>query len=215
MRKADASRRRPVEQRRDDRARLRDEGDVALERRQMREGSVQPDARHHRAETVRTDDAHERRLRRFQHPGLKRLAFGAELSEARGDDDGRARAALAQFGNDVGDALRWRGDDGEVRRLRQVADSCDRGYPFHLPAIVRGPLVHRPDLPREAGGVQVFQQNLTDAPLPGARPDEGNRAGAEHLVEISNGHARRDPGRWEIIWRKIAVSSPLNGSVRL
>ena len=51
--KADAARRRPVQHRGDDRARLRDEGEVAGQRVDMREARIQPGIRHQHADHVR------------------------------------------------------------------------------------------------------------------------------------------------------------------
>ena len=96
MRKADAARRRPVEHRRDHGARLGDKGDVARRRGEMREAGIEPDARHHDADAVGTDEAQEVRARRLEHCLLQGAPGFTQLAEAGGNDDRGLRAARPQ-----------------------------------------------------------------------------------------------------------------------
>ena len=59
--------RRPVDRGGDHRARLRDEGEAAGQRIDARKAGVQADARHHDAEAVGPDDAHELMLAGIEH----------------------------------------------------------------------------------------------------------------------------------------------------
>ena len=54
------------------RARLRQEREIALARHAMREAGVDADARQDQAEAVRPDDAQAMGLRRLQHAGADR-----------------------------------------------------------------------------------------------------------------------------------------------
>jgi len=53
---------------------------------------------------------------------LHRLAGGADLGEAGGDDHHRPHALLPAFAHDLGDGRRGYGDDHQIDRLPDVAD---------------------------------------------------------------------------------------------
>src|SRR5439155_22299681 len=99
MRKADAARYRPIEHRCDHSARLAGEGAISRRCCQVRKGGVEPQSRHHDADTVRPDDAQEMRPCCVECSLLQGFAPLTELAETGGNDDGRSRAALAQLAN--------------------------------------------------------------------------------------------------------------------
>ena len=99
VRKADPARHCPIEHRCDHRAGLTEESDIARRGRQVGEGGVEPEARHHDADAVRPDNPQEMRLCRRECRLLQATALLAELAKTGGNDDGGARAELAQLAN--------------------------------------------------------------------------------------------------------------------
>ena len=111
MRKPDAARYCPVEHRRDHCARLADEGKVPHRCCQMRKGSIEPQSRHHYADTVRPHDAHEVRLCRLERGLLQSGAPLAELPEAGRNHDGCARTPFSQLIDETRHCVGRRDDD--------------------------------------------------------------------------------------------------------
>jgi hypothetical protein len=118
VRKADPARRRPIEHRRDHRARLAEESDVPRRGRQMGEGGVEPEARHRDPDAVRPDEPQEMRLRRREGRLLQAAALIPKLAKTGGNDDGGTRAELAQLADQA--------------RAQFAADSMLEGDGFEL-----------------------------------------------------------------------------------
>ncbi len=181
---ADAAARRPVEHGRDNGARLRDEGDIALAGLNMAERGVEPVPRRHDAETIGPRDAQQMWPRRFEHLRLKRAAFLTEFAETRRDDDGGPGAAPSQFVDDAGDRLGRRRDDGEIRCFRQARNVPVNVEPGDLPAL----RIDRPDRPRQPGTQKIVQEDVADGPRLGGGADQGDGTGSVHAVEITDRH---------------------------
>ena len=125
MRKADIPPRRPIDDRGQQRARLRKEGDRPLGRIAMRKAGVEADLRQHQTDAVGTQDAQAGRARSIQHtlPGL--------ALDAGRDDDGGADAFCTGLRHHVRHRPCRRRDDDQIRHERQFSDalvaflSCD------------------------------------------------------------------------------------------
>ena len=114
-----SARHRPVEDAGDQRAGLREKGELAGLRPIESEIGVQPDPRHGDAEAVRPDDAQAIGLRLIEH---RLIELG---TEARRDDDDRAGAFLAEFADQGRHGVRPGCDDRKLRRLGQRGDVRD------------------------------------------------------------------------------------------
>ena len=63
----------------------------------MRKGRVEPKPRHHDADAVRPDDAHEMRPCGVEYRLLQRVAPLPKFGKTRGNDHGGARSAHTQL----------------------------------------------------------------------------------------------------------------------
>jgi hypothetical protein len=87
------------------------------------ERRVEPDVGAHDAEAVRADDAHAAAPCRRLQRGLQVRAFGAGLAESAGEHHRAFHARRAGFLDQPGHGARRRGDDRELRRVRQLAQA--------------------------------------------------------------------------------------------
>src|SRR5690606_34988905 len=112
---------RPIEERRADGARLRDERDASALRHRLAEARVELRGRAQHAEAVRSDEPDAVRPGDAKRLVLERAAARAGLAEAAGQDHGRANPGLAAFAEHVGHDAGRRDDQREVRRAADVA----------------------------------------------------------------------------------------------
>src|SRR5690606_29625596 len=184
MRKADAPACRPVEHRCHYRAGLRHKGDMAPAWLHMAEGGIEPRARRDDAETMRPCNAQQMGSRRLQHLRLKYTAFFAKLTKPRRDDNRRLGTALTHLIDQAGHTLRRRRDNSEVRHAGQARHIAIDLLPEYLAALV----IDRPDWPRQPGAEQIGEDHISHRPRSCTRPDQRDRAGRIHAIEIANGH---------------------------
>src|SRR5262249_22792427 len=109
----------PVEDRGADGAALAEQGDVAGPGHGGGEAGVKIARRVEHAQAGRAEDAQPAAGQLAELP-LPRAALGAQLREARGDDDGRLHPAVDAVLDGGGHGGRGRGDDGQVHDLGDV-----------------------------------------------------------------------------------------------
>ena len=178
MREADAARARPIDDRSDERPRLRQEGEVTLERHAVAEAGVQSDFRQQQAEAVRTLNAQACRLRRFQHLAAQHPAHSCS------DHDGRARSLGAELCDQAGHG-HWRcRDHTKIGHAGQLGDRSIAPYAIDAPMV----RIDQPYRPGKAAGSQIGRHDRTDARRLLARADEGHRLRSQQLIEIAYGH---------------------------
>ena len=195
--KADAAARRPVEYGGHDSTRLRNEGDIALQRLDVTERGVESVAGRHQSQAIGPGDAQQMRSRRIEHLLLKRPPLLAKLAEASRDDHGRPRAARAELGNQSGHGL-WRCRyDGQIGRLRQPGDVAMK---LDI-ADTAAPRIDGPYRSLKARTGKILQQNMTDRAFPGTGADQGDRTGCEHTVEIADRHEFGLPDEGAGVWQ--------------
>ena len=178
--KADAARRRPVEHRGDDGARLRQQRQIARRGGDVGETCVQPDIGRLKPDAVRPQHAQQMGLRRVQH----RLPQPVLARQPRRDHHRRPRAFGAKFTDEARHAVRRRDDHAEVGRRGQIGDACVAG-------MVLDGVVFRVDqmnVALEAAVQQLGHHGMADRPAPGARPDQRDRLWRQKRVEIADSH---------------------------
>lgn len=185
VRKADLARVRPIEHGGRHRARLGDEGEIALGGRKMREGGVEPRAGHQDAQAIRPDDPHEMGLGGIEHRLFQRLALAArQFAEPCRQHHRRLATARRQFADHARYDLGRRAYDGEIgccRQRRHVGigvDALDR-FVFR---------VHRQDRTLESAGEQIARKHVADRPRLRRRADQCHGFRGEHVVEIADRH---------------------------
>ena len=175
---ADAARHRPVEDAGDQRAGLRQKGELARLRPIEPEIGMEPDPRHGDAEAVRPDDAQAIRLRLIEHRLLQRGA------ESRRDDDNRAGAFLAEVSDQGRHGVGLGGDHRKLRRRGQRGDIAIAA-PAADQLMMR---IDEIDLAGETAGKHILGEHIADRAGFRARADDGDRARGENMLEITNGH---------------------------
>jgi hypothetical protein len=189
VRETHAARLRPVDDGRDDRARLRHEGEPPAPRRQVREAGVEAMPRHHDADAVRPHDAQQMRLGSVEQRLLQARAMGvAVFLEARRNDDRRPGAAGAQLRHELRHRARRRGDDGQIRRQRQARHVLVGEHALHRHVFG----VHRHHRPAEAAAEQVARDHRADRARPVAGADQRDRLRLEQVIEVADGHGDGD-----------------------
>ena len=118
---ADALTQAPVEDRRDERAALADERHPSSPGQRRREGRVQAGHGAHDPEAVRSDEPDVVGACLVDEGSLERGSLGADLLEARRDDDDAPDPGAAALGDEVGDRRRRRHDDRELDLFGDVA----------------------------------------------------------------------------------------------
>ena len=190
----------PVEDGRDERARLAHERDVTGERVLGGERRVQPHGRADDADAVRPDEVEVVLARERREVGLPGRALVAGLAEARRDHDDVAHAGLGDLADDVEGGPDGDGHDGEVDGLGGLADVAE-GRPAEDRLAVG---VDRDDLAVEVGE-QVLHERPADRARPVGRADDRDALGGEQPGEVrhrfprvggvvpSEGHTSRAP----------------------
>src|SRR5215216_4744914 len=107
------------------------------------------------------------------------------MTETRGDNDRGGDSLLARARHNGWNGRRWRRDNDQVRRLRQILDPGDATQAVDLPVLGIDE-INRRGKPRCA---HVAQYCAPERPLAWARADERDRAGREELFELVGGHA--------------------------
>ena len=135
-----------------------------------REGGVQAGERIHHPQTVRADNAHPSPPGLFKDLSFQHGAFRSDLLESRRDDDGSLHTGFHAFRDDLRDSGGGRDDDGQVDRVRQVADA---GVGFDAQDI--GPLgVDGKDRASEGAADQIPDDGAADASNFFGSADHGN-----------------------------------------
>ena len=129
VREADGSGARPVEHRGHQRARLRNEGQLAGRGIGVREAGIQADVRRQQADAVGAQDAQQVRAGGVQHGFLlRRVQPGSQYHRG-------ARSECAQLA-DQARHRRWRrADHGQLGNGRQVSGACKDRLPVELVAL--------------------------------------------------------------------------------
>ena len=123
------------------------------------------------------------------------------MTETAGQNDRRRHASPARHGDEARHGRGWGGDDGEVRRVREVLDPRGARSAVHL-GILR---VDQIDPARKTGLAQVAQDGMAKRALAGARADEREGAGREQLVQAVGAHRRSPaPDQGPVEWRTAA-----------
>ncbi len=175
---ADVARRGPIEDAGDERARLRQEGELAGGGAAEPEIGMQADARHGDAETIRADDAQAIGAR-----GVERRLFDLRRQPRRDGDHG-AGSLGAELLDQRRHRGRWRRDHRKFRRFRQRRDV---GKTF-LSADLGLVGVDEIDRPGEAAGENVLGQDLADRARLSAGADNGDGMRAKRMIEIADCH---------------------------
>ena len=180
VRKADVARLGPVQHGGDQRARLRDEGQLPGPRRDVRKACVQPGVRRQQAHAVGAQDAHQARAGDVQH-GL--LLLGRQ---ARGDDHHRLGAALGQLAHQLDHGGRRCADHGQLGRFGQLVHAGVAAAAVQL-FVLR---VHRVDRSAKAAGAHVAPQRAADRVGPAGRADHGDGLGLKQRIKMASAHVR-------------------------
>jgi hypothetical protein len=185
VRKADAPRMCPVEDRGHQRSGLRDKGHVAGQGVDVGEAGIQADPRRQQAQAVGAEHAEQVRPCRIQCGLLLHRA------QASGHDDGGTRAEPAQIADQVRDGCRRRADHRQVRHLREVGDA-----PGQVDAVQGRVLgIDAEDGAGEGPGTQVAPHGGADAAGPAGCTDDDDRPRLEKPVEMADAHGGRILGR--------------------
>ena len=159
---------------------MRQEGKLARLRLGHAEIGVDPERRHPDAEAIRADDAEAGRPRRVEHPL-------AELEAKPGGNDHRStRALLPKCRDQARNGVWRRGDDGEVRRLRQLVYALEAVLPGNPPAF----WIDEIDWPCESATKENLRELLAHRAAVVARTDHRDRAWTQGIFKIANGHWR-------------------------
>ncbi len=203
---------RPIQHAGQDRPRLGDEGELAGQGIGLREAGIEAAARHHDAQAIGADDAHQGRPRGRQHRLLQPLALLAQLGEAGRDHDRRPGAAGRQRRDDAGHGRGRRRDHREVRHQRQ---SLDRG--IGQDALDRSLMrVDRHDRAGKAGVEQIARDHRADRARLARGADQGDRARVQQDLEIADRHGGSAPGRWLAVRRVLVIEQdPLGSPVQI
>ena len=184
VREADAARRRPVDRGGHYRARLSNQGEVPRQRIDRRKAGVQADTRHHDAEAVGPDDAHELMLAGIEHRLAQDASRCLAFLEPGGDHDRGFGAAPGEIGDDAGHRLGGRADHGKIRDQGQARDIWIGEHALDG-AVLR---IDRHDRPVEAAAEQVAGHQRADRAGLLARADQGDRLGPEQELQIADRH---------------------------
>jgi hypothetical protein len=178
QREADAPRLRPVQDRGDERAGLRDEGDVAGECVGVRKGGVQADVRRQQADAVRSEDPQQ------EWPGGVERHLLLRCAEPGGHHDRGARPEPAELGDQLGHCRRGRADDREVGNLRQIVHpGVD-----DLAVERRVARIDCEDRARVSARAEVAPHGGADAAGAVRGADDDDRLRLEESVEVANAH---------------------------
>lgn len=178
VREADAARARPIDDGGDERARLRQEGEVALERHAMAEAGVEPDLGQDEAEAIRALDAQAGGLRRLQHPGAQLPAHPG------GDHNRRTRPLGGELCDQPGNRGRRGRDHAEVGHTGKSGNRRITGRTVDG-GVVR---IDEPYGPGKSARGEIGRHDRPDARRLGARADEGHRLRRQQLVKVAYGH---------------------------
>jgi hypothetical protein len=178
VREADAAAAGPVEHGGDQRARLRHEGQFAVQRAGMGKACVQSDGRHLKPDAVGPQHTQQMRARRLKH----RASLVA--AQPRREDDGRTGSRRSQLGHQARHRRRRRADDGQLWHLGQLGHGASHGAAIEL----RQPAVQRHQRAPEPGATQVAPDRGADPPRPVGRPNHGHRGRREQGVEVADAH---------------------------
>jgi hypothetical protein len=192
--KADTLARRVIQSRRRDGRRLHHQRDFATPRHHRCDAGVKAAGGNQQAAASGTEHPHQRRPCGVED-GLARLCFlgFAQLLVQRRPDDHRPRAARSQFGDDFRHITQRCADDGEVGHRGQLGH-MDPGADAEQGLLPR-PRVQ--DRPLEAAAFEVAGHHVGIAAGLVALGDDGNRARAEQVIEVADGHGvRAEGGRW-------------------
>jgi len=157
----------------------------------MGETRIEPRARHHHADAIRPDQAHETGTRRLQGRPLQLLAARTQFAEARGNDHRRLGSARAKLRDQSGNRIGWGGDNGEIRSYRQAGHVG----PCLLPVQSRMARIDRKYPSAEAGAADIAPQHPADRIESRRRADYRDRRWIEQLAEIPYGHWHPAPTR--------------------
>ena len=178
---------RPVDHRRGECPRLSDERYMSVVRHRPPEACVDPEARHHHPETVRTEHAHTVEAgRSLGDSPLERGACLAGLAEPRRQDRHGRYSGPPAFIHDVRHRRRRRADHGKVGCRRRVTHARVGLHPVDGLTL----RVDRVDDPLVARLEQVAQDDVSHVRGRRAGSDDGYAAGCEQLVEVANAHIR-------------------------
>ena len=178
---ADAVHGRPFDQAGRNRARLRDEGEIAGRGHARGKAGIEVGARGQDAEAVGADEP-EAGCTCGLLAGVGERAFS--VPEPCGDDDCGRGAHLPGRGDDAGHRWRRRRDDEEIGRLRQRIDGPDGPDPLDL-AMAR---IDETDRPFETCAAKVFQNGATGRGFARASPHDHDRAGRKQSVQTIGRH---------------------------
>ena len=179
VRKADAARFCPVQNRCDKRTRLRHESNLPGQSIRMRKTRVQAKVRSQQSQAVRTQNTQPMRTRSLE---CRLFLRGAQ---ARRHHDRSARSKRAQAFDHAGDCVGWGAQYGKVRHLRQVGDACVHGDAIQ--GCMLG--IDGVDRPREPAGAQVAPDRGTHAADTVGRADHDDRSGLQQPVKMEDAHA--------------------------
>ena len=160
-------------------------------RRVRRKARVQPRARHHHAEAVRTDQPQSVRARRLR--GLVRER-ARSMPEPCRDDDRAAASFDAGGSDDAGDCGGRRRDDDEVGRVLQPVDAWHGDEPVDL----RMTRIDQMQRSGKSGLAQVVQNLAADRGFARACADQRNRSRRQDFLESVCTHRNRS----ELICRR-------------
>jgi hypothetical protein len=176
LRKPDAPRACPIEHRGDERARLRDEGDVAGDRIGVGKGGVQAQPRRHQADAVGAEQPQQ--VRPGCRQGLGLLCGG----EAGRHHDGRAGADGAEFGDQPRHRLGWCAQHREIGHRRQIGGSRIDAF-----AAERGVLrIHRIQRTLERARTQVSPHRAAHPAGAGGCAEHRHGAGFQQTLQVSD-----------------------------
>ena len=178
---ADLLRLRPVDHRRRECPRLSDEGDMSVVRHRSPEACVDPEARHHQPEAVRTEHSHTVEAGRpLGDLALERGACLAGLAEPRRQDRHGRYPGLAALIHDVRHGRRRSADHGKVGRRRGVTHARVGLHPVDGLTL----RVDRVDHPLVARLEQVPQDDVSHVLGAAPAPTTAMRLGANSLSRL-------------------------------
>ena len=176
----------PVDQRSRNRARLRQQCDVAHFRRHVRKTCIEVEGRDHQADRIRPDDAQEVRPRRIEH----RLAQAIFPRYAGSDHHGGPATLHPQIGDNLRNRIGRCRDDGEIGHAWKGP-----GIGITWMAAHRGMLgVDKPDIAPEASLKHVFRHDTANSLPPVGRPENSSRPRTKRVFQVSYRHAQPLPG---------------------
>ena len=171
---------RPVQDRGEQRAALRDQRQVAGQRHARGKTGIQPLAGQEEAQAVRAEQAHAVLAAKGRNALVVDFPLLAFFQKARRDDQYPRNSSLPARFDHIGDAVGRDDDDGQVHFFRYPVDVGIGWAALHGVAVQ----VHREELSVEPALQQICKKRVADPVFAVGGPDDGDRRRVEDFFQL-------------------------------